>query len=158
MSPRLLDAGDAAVTIEFGDHISGELVARVVALERALDGVAAALLDRIEVADEVRALAAQARTSAIVLVALPPVGAGLFCLLDPGFAGVLFASPAGRTCLVAGLALDGAGAWTSRRMVRRAVGAGAVHDRSAGESAGETGMWSKWVWSKWVWSKWVWSK
>lgn len=41
MSARLLDAGDAAVTIEFGDHISGELVARVVALERALDAARA---------------------------------------------------------------------------------------------------------------------
>lgn len=41
MSPRLLDAGDAAVTIEFGDHIGGELVARVVALERALDAARA---------------------------------------------------------------------------------------------------------------------
>lgn len=41
MSARLLDAGDTAVTIEFGDQISGELVARVAALERALDAARA---------------------------------------------------------------------------------------------------------------------
>jgi inhibitor of KinA len=41
MSERLLDAGDAAVTVEFGDVISGELVERVAALERALDAARA---------------------------------------------------------------------------------------------------------------------
>ena len=41
MKARLLDAGDAAVTVEFGDRIAGELVARVGALERALDAARA---------------------------------------------------------------------------------------------------------------------
>lgn len=41
MNARLLDAGDAAVTIEFGEHINGELVASVGALERALDAARA---------------------------------------------------------------------------------------------------------------------
>ena len=41
MSARLLDAGDGAVTIEFGDRIAQELVARVGALELALDGARA---------------------------------------------------------------------------------------------------------------------
>lgn len=36
MSARLLDAGDAAVTVEFGDHISARLLAQVAALDRAL--------------------------------------------------------------------------------------------------------------------------
>jgi tight adherence protein B len=94
---------------------------RSVALERALDGVAAALLDRVEVDDEVRALASQARTSAVVLVALPPVGAVLFGVLDPDFASVLLSTAAGRSCLVGGLALDATGAWASRRLVQRAV-------------------------------------
>lgn len=94
---------------------------RSVALAAALDGVATALLDRVEVDDEVRALAAQARTSAVVLVALPPVGAALFCVADPGFASVVLTTPAGRLCLVAGVTLDLAGAWASRALVRRAV-------------------------------------
>lgn len=37
MGARLLDAGDAAVTVEFGDQISADLVARVAALQQALD-------------------------------------------------------------------------------------------------------------------------
>ncbi len=104
-------------------------------LERALDGAASTLLDRIEVDDEMRALVAQARTSAMVLVALPPVGAGLFAVLDPGFTDVLLATPAGRTCLVAGVLLDGAGAWVSRRTVRRAVVPAAVRRAAVGVSA-----------------------
>ena len=36
-SPRLLDAGDGAFTVEFGDAIRPEAVARVAALERAVD-------------------------------------------------------------------------------------------------------------------------
>lgn len=37
MTPRLLDAGDGALTIEFGSTISPELVAQVAALEHAVD-------------------------------------------------------------------------------------------------------------------------
>ena len=37
MNPRLLDAGDGAVTIEFGDRIAPDLVARVRALDQALE-------------------------------------------------------------------------------------------------------------------------
>lgn len=90
-------------------------------LDAALDGVAAALVDRIEVADELRSLASQARTSTAVLVALPPVGAALFALLDPGFAPTLLTTPAGRVCLVLGGSLDLAGAWASKSIAARAL-------------------------------------
>ena len=79
------------------------------------------LLDRVEVADEARALSAQARSSAVVLVALPPFGAACFCLLDPAVAATLFTTPFGWGCLVAGAALDGVGAWVMRRMVAGAL-------------------------------------
>ncbi|KNZ32726.1 MAG: allophanate hydrolase [Methylibium sp. NZG] len=46
MSVRLLDAGDCAVTVEFGDRITGDLVAQVGAFERSL----AAALARGELA------------------------------------------------------------------------------------------------------------
>lgn len=92
---------------------------------QALDGVGAALVDRIEVDDEVMALAAQARTSVAVLVMLPPVGAAIFGLVEPAFSDVLTGTTAGRVCLVAGLALDLLGVAVSRLLVRRAVtGAG----------------------------------
>ena len=39
MTPRLLDAGDGAVTIEFGDQITSQLVGRVAALDKLLQAV-----------------------------------------------------------------------------------------------------------------------
>ncbi len=87
----------------------------------ALDAAAVSLLDRLEVEDEARALATQARSSAAVLVALPPFGAACFCLLDPAVAATLLTTPFGWCCLAAGAALDGAGSWSMRRLVRAAL-------------------------------------
>lgn len=83
----------------------------------ALDAVAVTLLDRLEVADEARALTSQARTSAAALVALPPLGAACFAVLDPSVAATLFTTPVGWCCLAIGGSLDLAGAWVLRRMV-----------------------------------------
>lgn len=83
----------------------------------ALDGVATALSDRLEVADEIRSLTAQARLSAWVLAALPVVGSAGFSLLDPGVARVLLTTPAGWTCLLVGGALELAGVAVVRRLV-----------------------------------------
>lgn len=91
-------------------------------LSRALDGVAASLLDDLEVADEIGALVSQARSSAAVLVALPPTGAVLLALVDPALAGVMFGSVAGTACLSVGVALDGLGAWVSSALIRRVAG------------------------------------
>ena len=99
---------------------------RGVALVAALDGVAAALVDRIELDDEVRALTSQARTSATVLVALPLIGVTVLAAVDPSFAGVVLGSGAGRACLVVGVVLDGLGAVVSNRLVTRAVAAPGV--------------------------------
>jgi tight adherence protein B len=90
-------------------------------LAAALDAVAVSLLDRLEVADEARALASQARSSAWVLAALPPLGAVCFSLLDPAVAVTLIGTPLGWCCLVVGCLLDGAGAWVMRAQVRAAV-------------------------------------
>ena len=90
-------------------------------LAAALDAAAASLLDRAEVADEAHALSTQARTSAWVLVALPPVGAATFCLLDPRVLTTLLGTAAGWTCLVVGALLDGVAALVMRRMVAGAL-------------------------------------
>ncbi len=83
----------------------------------ALDGVATALSDRREVADELHALTAQARLSAGVLAALPLVGTVGFSLLDPGVARVLLLTPAGWCCLLVGGLLEAAGVVVVRRLV-----------------------------------------
>ena len=90
-------------------------------LARALDGVAATLLDTLEVEDEVRALVTQARTSAAVLVALPPLGAAMFALADPAVAQVLLRSTVGWVCVAVGASLDAAGAWVAARLIRGAT-------------------------------------
>ena len=87
----------------------------------ALDAAAVSLLDRLEVEDEARAHATQARSSAAVLVALPPFGAACFCLLDPAVAATLVGTPLGWCCLLLGSLLDGLGAWVMRAQVRAAV-------------------------------------
>lgn len=88
---------------------------------RALDGVAATLRDRAELAEEARALTAQARAAVAVLGALPLVGAASFSLLDPRVAGVLLGTGIGWACLVAGACLDAAGVALSAHLVRRAL-------------------------------------
>lgn len=90
-------------------------------LKAALDGVSAALLDRLEVADEARALTSQARTSAYVLGVLPIVGAAGFSVLDRRVAQMLLTTQVGWVCLVVGLGLNLLGAWCLSMIVRAAL-------------------------------------
>jgi tight adherence protein B len=82
---------------------------------RAIDGVAATLRDNLAITAEVRAQAAQAQASALV-IGLAPIGfTALACLADHRTATFLFQTPAGLACLAIGLALDAAGAiWMGR--------------------------------------------
>ena len=98
----------------FGHREGGDLAA-------ALDGAAVSLLDACDAADEARAMTSQARSSAAVLVALPVLGAALFCLLDPTVAHTLAMTSAGRLCVLVAVLLDAAGGWVMSRLVRAAV-------------------------------------
>ena len=81
----------------------------------ALDGLAAGLRDRHDAAGEVAALSAQARLSAIVVGAAPLVSLSLSLLVDPRVAPTLIGTAPGRSCLLAGIALEGlAGLWMLR--------------------------------------------
>jgi tight adherence protein B len=71
-----------------------------------LDAVAAAVSDRLDVEDEARSLGTQARSSAVALTLLPPLGAGAFALLDPEVARTLVATTLGRACLLGGVVMD----------------------------------------------------
>lgn len=88
---------------------------------RAVDGVAATLRDRLEVEAEARALASQARTSALVVAVAPLVFAGLGAAGDERTAHFLLGTRAGLLCLVAGLGLDAAGAWWMARLTADTV-------------------------------------
>ena len=85
---------------------------------RAVDGVAATLRERLDLAAERRALAVQARTSALVLSVAPVGFAVLLVVGDTAAAGFLLGTPAGWACLGVGLALDVAGAWWMTRLSR----------------------------------------
>jgi tight adherence protein B len=86
---------------------------------RAVDGVAATLRERAEVDREVRALATQARASAVVITVAPLAFAALGLLGDEQTADFLLRTPTGLACLAAGIALDAAGAWWMARIARQ---------------------------------------
>ena len=85
---------------------------------RAVDGVAATLRERIDLAAERRALATQARTSALVLAAAPAAFALVLLTADRAAADFLLRHPTGWACLAAGGALDATGAWWMARLTR----------------------------------------
>jgi tight adherence protein B len=82
---------------------------------RAVDGVAATLRGRLAGLAEARALATQARASAVVIAVAPVAFCALASATDDRTASFLLGSPAGLVMLCTGLALDAAGAlWMAR--------------------------------------------
>lgn len=91
-----------------GLEVGGELAP-------AFDACGAALRDRLEVDDEVKALTSQSRASGVLLTALPWVAAGGLAALNPASGRFLVSTTAGGLCLVLGVFLDVAGwAWMTR--------------------------------------------
>lgn len=86
------------------------------AAARAIDGVANTLRTNLAIAGEVRALSAQARLSALVIV-LAPVGFTLFtATTDAGTLELLLTTPLGIACLAVGGGLDLVGWLWMRRL------------------------------------------
>ena len=88
---------------------------------RALDAAAAALRERAAVAADVRAQAATARLSALVLVLLPLAFAAWTLVGDDDARAFLLGSRLGWAVTAAGLLLDAVGALWMRRLVAGAV-------------------------------------
>ena len=88
------------------------------AAAQAVDGVALTLRQRLAAQAEAKALATQARVSAVVIGASPVVFCVLAAATDPRTAGFLLRTPAGLVLLATGLALDGAGALWMARLTR----------------------------------------
>ena len=85
---------------------------------RAVDAVIDAVRDRAALQREVRALASQAQTSAVVLVVLPVAFAVAVGAVDPRVRGFYLGSPLGPVCLLVGCGLDAIGGWLMLRLVR----------------------------------------
>lgn len=112
------DATPAVVLVtsalELGLRSGGELA-------RSVDRIAATLRDRAEAQAEVRALATQARASAMLLAVAPLGFALLLATIEPGMLRFLLTTPIGLASLGGGLALEGLGAaWMARIMARAA--------------------------------------
>jgi tight adherence protein B len=108
------DVGLVAAALTVGAGTGG-------AVARAVDGIAATLRERHELAAEVHALATQARTSAALLVTAPVAFTLLVATVEPGVLTFLLTSPVGLACLALGIALDGAGAAWMARITRAAA-------------------------------------
>lgn len=83
----------------------------------ALLGVGETVRERAALAREVRALGAQARTSAVVLAVTPLAFSAAVALADGRVAAFLFTTPAGWGCLLVGSAADAVGWWWMQRLV-----------------------------------------
>ncbi|HEX2701402.1 MAG TPA: type II secretion system F family protein [Acidimicrobiales bacterium] len=84
----------------------------------AVDSVAATLRQRLAAEGETRALATQARASAVVMAIAPVAFCALSSLVDPRSSAFLLRTTAGLVLLAAGLALDAAGALWMARLTR----------------------------------------
>ncbi len=104
-----------ACAIRFAEPRGAGLVA-------AFEGVAVALMDRAELADEIRALTSQAWASVIVLCSLPVAGIAMVAIVAPGVLSTLFATPFGLGCLTVAVVADAAAVLLGRRMTRWAIG------------------------------------
>jgi tight adherence protein B len=107
--PAAAVAGAFAVAAETGG-----------AAATALDGLARSLRDALGARAEAAALSAQARLSALVVGVAPIAYLVFAAATDPHAASTLVATPAGRICLVLGLALDALGALWMRHITRSA--------------------------------------
>jgi tight adherence protein B len=103
-----------------------EWVAQAIAIHRevggdladVLDNVAATMRERNQVRRQVKALTAEGRLSAWILLALPFCVAAFMAMTNPEYIGLLFVSGIGRVLLVGALVLMTAGALWLRKIVR----------------------------------------
>lgn len=93
------DAGLTVAVLLLGDASGAAVAAR-------LDATAAALRQRAALADEVKALTAQARTSAMVIALAPVVFGAVVAAADARYVRSMFATGIGRLALASGLVLD----------------------------------------------------
>jgi tight adherence protein B len=89
-------------------------------LAEALDNLGNIVRQRVAMAGKARALASQARASAIILVALPPLSGTFIAFVQPGYAETLFGDPRGLKLLGIAVAMLLLGILVIRGMLRSA--------------------------------------
>ncbi len=89
-------------------------------LAETLENLADLVRKRVAMAQRASALAAEAKTSAVILVALPFVCVTAMTIIRPGHLSTFFTDPAGFRMMVVGLTLMGLGILTIRWLIRNA--------------------------------------
>lgn len=110
LRPEVAAVGSAVRALRLALDAGGSAAAGV-------DSVADTLRADVEQRGEVAAMASQARASAALVAALPLLFLAIAGSADSSLIGFLAGSSLGRSCLLAGLALDVAGWWWMRRIV-----------------------------------------
>ncbi|MBR0642114.1 type II secretion system F family protein [Plastoroseomonas hellenica] len=87
----------------------------------ALENLADVIRRRVALQERGRALASQARASAIVLVGLPIVIALLLTVINFDYISLLFTDPTGRSILATAIVLLSIGMYTMRVMIRKSL-------------------------------------
>jgi tight adherence protein B len=90
-------------------------------LAEALENLANIVRSRVQMAAKARALASQARASAIILIALPPVAGTAVSLLQDGYTEALFGDPRGLQMFGIAVAMMLVGILVIRGMLRSAT-------------------------------------
>jgi len=91
------------------------------ALAESLQNVAEIVRQRLTIAARARALASEAKASAVILVALPFVSGGALAIVNPGYLDLLFTDPRGIRLLSYGIVFMVLGVLTMRWMINNAV-------------------------------------
>ena len=90
-------------------------------LSETLDTLAEVIRQRIALRKRGYALAAEARTSAMLLAALPFVTGGAMALLNPSYIGVLFTDPTGNKILAGAIVMLMLGASSMRWLIKKSL-------------------------------------
>jgi tight adherence protein B len=90
-------------------------------LTEALEGLADVMRRRLALKARGNALAAEAKTSIIILASLPFVSGGALAVLNPLYIGRLFTEPSCQKMLIAAISLLGSGLLVMRGMIRKAL-------------------------------------
>ena len=90
-------------------------------LAEALEGLADVMRRRLALKARGNALAAEAKTSIVILASLPFVAGGALAALNPSYIGRLFIEPGCQKVLMAAIVLLGTGLVVMRGMIRKAL-------------------------------------
>jgi len=90
-------------------------------LSEALEGLADVMRRRLALKARGLALAAEAKTSIMILASLPFVSGGALAVLNPHYIGRLFTDPGCQKVLIAAIGLLGSGLLVMRGMIRKAL-------------------------------------